>query len=234
MAIRTLGDIQDEFLIRGNYSTSVAFITDAILNDWLRQGYRFVANFKKWPYTEGRASTTYATTSEDWNYPEGWRPDSIRFLQIGGKRLEKLNFEDYQIFREESSSGDDRVYTDFGLLYSVNPNIDLTGTMTAWGQYTPAIDPTIKTDLTVFSDVAEEGNDAIVNEILSFAKTREKKPQEAKFYHEFAISQLNKLYEEVSVEQFKYQSHPDRGGWFKRFNVLTGRDQSDEVKRDQF
>ena len=92
--LNNVQDIQDEFLVRGNYSTSVAFITDAILNDWTRESYRFVANYKKWPYTEGRSSTTYATT-EEWTYPEGWKPDSIRVLQIGTKLFTKLNFEDY-------------------------------------------------------------------------------------------------------------------------------------------
>ena len=47
--------------------------------------------------TEGQ-TTTFAAT-EEWQF-EGYKADAIRCL-IGGSRLTKLNFEDYQTFREE-------------------------------------------------------------------------------------------------------------------------------------
>lgn len=231
--IYDVSDIQNEVLVRGGLATSTAFVTDQILNDWTRQGYKFVANWKKWPYTEGRVSTTF-TGAEEWSYPEGWRPDSIRILRVGDKRVRKLDFNNYQIFREEESSASERVYSDFGLTYFVNPNIDLSGTMVAFGQYTPTLDPTDKTAVTVFSGIAEEGNEAIVNEILSFLRTKERKPAESKYYHELAIAGLNKLWEEHLEEQYQYQTHLDSGGMFKRLDVLEGGYQDEIFKRDQF
>src|SRR5687767_14236959 len=111
--LRTAYDVIDQVLVRaGTSSTATGLYTDAVLRDWVDDAHRWTAGYKKWPFTEGRVSTTYSG-AEETNYPEGWRPDSIRLLQIGGKRYQKLNFEDYQIFKEEQSSNDDRVYTDF-------------------------------------------------------------------------------------------------------------------------
>src|SRR3990167_11352151 len=111
--IKTIGEIQAEVLVRANEATSAAFITDAILNDWTETAHDFAVGYKKWQLTEGRVSTIFATTTiNDMGdvvipYPEGWKPDSVRLLQIGGKRLEKITLEDYQIFREEQSNAND-------------------------------------------------------------------------------------------------------------------------------
>lgn len=232
MALNTLGDIQDEFLIRGNISTSVAFITDAILNDWTRIAGLWAASTHKYPFTEGRVSTTFSAT-EEWSF-EGYKADSFRLLQVGGKRLKKLDFKNYQIFREEEPDSDERVFSDFGRIVFINPNVDLSGTLTGWGQYTPMIDPTVKTDTTVFSDVAEEGNEAILLEMLAYLKDREKKPAESKGYYDRASLLLDGIWQRVLDEQFEYQTHPDSGGMFERFDVLRGRETDELTKRDQF
>lgn len=235
--INTVQDIQDEFLVRGNYATSAAFITDAILNDWTRQAHRFCANYKKWPFTEGRVSTTFTTgvgnDSDEWNF-EGYRADSFRIVQVGGKRLRKLNFADYQIFREEQPQNSDRVFSDFGNTVFINPRIDVSGTLTAWGQYMPNLDPTDKTATTVFSGNAEDANEALVNEMLNYVKTREKKPGEAKFYHELVVSILDRIWQEVENEQAMYQPHPTRGGMWERVDIIEGSYWDDTVKRNQF
>ena len=45
------------------------------------------------------------------NYPEGWKPDSIRLLRIGGKRFKKINFYKYQEFREDFSSDKKKIFS---------------------------------------------------------------------------------------------------------------------------
>lgn len=166
---------------------------------------------------------------------EGIKTDSIRILQIGDKRLLKLNFEDYQIFREEEPSGEDRVYSDFGRLVFINPNTGLSGTLTAWGQYAPVdIDMTDTSSTTVFSNYDEEGNEAIVEECLSYAKTRAIKENEAIVHHQKAIKILGDLYDRIRDEQFNYQTHRSRGGMWKRINVVDGGVEDDKIQRDQF
>ena len=53
MSIRTVGDIQDEFLVRGNVSTSIGFVTDTILNDWTRIATLWSGATHKFPFSEG-------------------------------------------------------------------------------------------------------------------------------------------------------------------------------------
>ena len=234
MAIRTLGDIQDEFIVRANIATTASgFLTDTILNDWTRFAILSSGASHKFPFTEGRVSTTFVGGTEEYPF-EGYKSDSFRLVQIGGKRLRKLDFRNYQIFREEESSADERVFSDFARALFVNPNVDLSGTLTAWGQYTPIVDPTDKTGTTVFSDNDEEGNEAVVLEMMSYLKDREKKPQEAEVYHKRAQLILDGIWDRVMGEAYQYQTHPDSGGMFRRFDVLRGSYQEEIFRRDQF
>ena len=231
--LNNISDIKNEFIVRNQSATTVAFYTDEILNDWIKQSHIAAAGYKKWPFTEGRISTTFAA-SEEWSF-EGYRADSFRIITIGGYRLKKLNFEDYLIFKEESPSDDDRIYSDFGNVVFINPSIDVSGTLTAYGQYFPAeLDTSVPTTKTVFSDRAEEGNEAMVNLMLSYARTREKKPTEAEYYEKKALQQLETLWSQIISEQGMYQTHPDRGGMFERVDVLEGSSSEEIRKRDQF
>lgn len=232
--ITTSGDIKTDILNKLGVSTTSAFYTDAILNNWIKSATRWATSYKKWPFTEGRVSTTYTSANEEWSF-EGYKADSFRIVQIGGKRLEKLNFEDYQIFKEEDSGANDRVFSDFGRLVFINPNIDLSGTLTAYGQYTPIdIDMTDTASTTVFSNGDEEGNEAIVEEVLSYAKIREKQEQESGYHHTRAMQILDSVYQKVAQEQFNYKTHRTRGGMWKRIDVVEGGVASDSISRDQF
>src|SRR3990170_5148363 len=131
----TISDLLQEITVRLGTDTTTAIYTDAILERWIDQAHRWAAGQHKYPFTEGKVTTTY-TTVEAKLYPEGWRSDSIRLLQIGTDtpaRLQKLTFEDYQIYRENNPSGTDRIYSDFAGEFYINPNIDLSGTTTLWG-----------------------------------------------------------------------------------------------------
>jgi len=230
--LKTSSEIKNDVIQKLGISTTAAFYTDAILNDWIKQATRWATAYKKWPFTEGRVSTTF-TGVEEWSF-EGYKADSFRIMQIGGKRLEKLTFDDYQIFREEDSGANDRVFTDYGRLVFINPNIDLSGTLTAYGQYTPVdIDLTDATSTTVFSDGDEEGNEAIVEEVIAFANTREKKENESNFHHTRAVQILDSLYKKVADEQFNYKTHRTRGGMWRRIDVINDSDISDN-NEDQF
>lgn len=230
--LRDVSDIQTEFLVRGNVATSVGFVDDTILNDWTRDAALWASATHKFPFTEGRVSTTFSA-SEEWSF-EGYKADSFRILQIGGKRLRKLDFANYQTFREEEPSSEDRVYSDFGRLVFINPNVDLSGTLTAWGQYTPTLDSTDKEALTVFSGYDEEGNEAIVVKMLSYLKDREGKPDESEFLRKRAQAILDGIWQRVLDEQYQYQTHPDSGGMFNRIDILDGHYEEEINRRDQF
>lgn len=221
-----------EVLVRNNRTTTDAFITDTMLQDWARQAHVWATSLHKWPFTEGRVSTTFSAT-EEWTF-EGYKADSFRILQIGGKRLKKLQFRDYQIFREEEPSSNERVFTDFGRTIFINPRIDLSGTLTAWGQYQPLLDPTDTTAETVFSSWNAEGNEAIVEKMSSFLQRRENNFDKAEIHDQRASAKLEEIWKAVLDEQYNYQTHPDSGGMFERFDILNGGISEEIFKRDQF
>lgn len=236
MSLRTTSDIINEVLVRNNRTTTDSFITDAMLQDWLRDGNNYATTQYKWPLSEVRDKSTAWTGAEEVPYTDftiDFKADAIRILQIGDKRLEKTQHEDYLKFREEQPSANDRIYADFGRTLFINPNADVSGTIAAFGQYTPQIDPTDATSTTMFSTFDEEGNEAIVEKMTSYLKRREHLPDEAELHDQRTDTILQKLWKKVQNEQYNYKQAPSSEGMWKRFDVLNG-GFSDEIKRDQF
>ena len=238
--LRTRDDLITEVLVRLETSTTAGFYTDTIMRNWWSQASQWATAYKKWPFTEGRVSTTWASlvTDEDalivGEYPEGWKPDSIRQLTVDGKRLDKKNYFRFRRYLEDNASTTERIFSDFGLRYYINPNMDITGTVTAFGQYTPVLDLTDETGLTVFSDRAPEGNEAIVEKMVSWGKLREQKQNESLAHDALATKALNELWEKVKDEQFGYQDTKYSDGMFTRIDVVEGLPFDDRIDTDQF
>lgn len=236
MSLSNVSDIQTEVLVRTNNTTTAGFITDAFLNDWIRMAHVWACSYRKWPFSEIRDRTLSFSGTEETPYTSftvPFKADSIRMLQIGGKLLTKLNMEDYLIFREQSPAGTDRVFSDYDRIVYINPSIDASGTITAYGQYQPTLDPTDKTATTLFSTRDEEGNEALVEKMTSYLKRREHLPDEAEVHDQRASLKLDEVWTRVQDEQFNYKTHRDRGGMFTRIDVVDGLNQGD-FKRDQF
>lgn len=231
------GEIINEFLVRNSANTSVGFYTDAICRDWADQGHKWASGYHKWPFTEGRYSTTFASlvTGEDGYligvYPEGWKSDSIRMMKIGGYEVGKREFYKFTKYLEDNVGDTSRIFSDYMRVYYVNPNIDVSGTVTLWGQYTPlGFDGTLPATETVFTG-EEEGNEAIVEEMMSYARKREKKLSEALAHHKEAQRILDEIWERIKAEQYNYQVPPN-DGMFERFSVIDG--DFGEFDEDQF
>lgn len=231
----TRGEIKTEILVRSGKDTTSAWTSEAFVNDWINQSYKWAAGYKPWPFTEGRTSTTFSAV-EEWDF-EGYKADSFRILQVGGKRFQKLNFEDYQIFKEDNSSSKEKVFSDFGGLVFINTLADVSGTLTAWGQYVPADIPdgdgATGDDLnTVFSEGGDEGNQAIIEKTLGYIANRDGKKDFAIKHYALSKELLDSLWKRVEDEQFAYQTK--NRGMFKRIDILKG-DLSDQLfRRDQF
>jgi hypothetical protein len=235
--LNSSSDIVAEVIVRSGVATTTTsqsgLYTDAILLSWLNTAMRFCASYRVWPFTEGRVSTTYTGTEEQ-TYPENFKTDSIRFIQIDGKRFQKTAFEDYQIFRENYPANEDRIFSDFSRVYFINPSSGVSGTLTAYGQYTLAPVTTIDTDVyTPFSNTEEDVNEAIVEEMISYARLREKNAQESEYHHQRAVKILDNVWTRYTAEQFAYQQSPKSEGIFKRMRIISnGLD--DITNEDQF
>lgn len=219
-------EIKMEVLVRLGKDTTSAWTSDTQLNRLIDQAHRWAAGYHKWPFTEGRFSTTFASliTNEDsylrGEYPEGWKSDSIRQLTVGGLRYQKTNFEDFQIYQEDQTSGTDKIFSDFARAYYINPNAGASGTISAWGQYTPAaLDDESASDETVFKG-EDEANQAIIDEAMSYLLRRDSRETEAINHHELAKKALDELWKRIGDEQFAYQSK-DRS-MFSRVDVING------------
>lgn len=190
--------------------------------------------------TEGKASTTAAsavTSPEGYTtiaYPEGYKADSIRLLTVDGKRFDKKNFYKFQSFLEDNPANTEKIWTDYARTVLVNPNAaDFSGTVVAWGQYTPALDVTDLAATTVFSDYDEEGNEAIIEKMTSYLKAREHLPDEVQLHEERAKQKLDAIEVLIDDEQFGYQDTDNDGMW-KRFDVLRGGFREDLFNRDRW
>lgn len=237
MALNDVSDIINEVLVRTNRSTTDSFITDQMLEDWLRTAHQYCSTQYKWPLSEVRDETISWDGSEEIDYSSfsiNFKADSIRMLQIGDKRLGKRNFEDYLIFREERKSAQDRIFSDFGRILFINPNADVSGTITAWGQTATSIDPTDASATTVFSSFDEEGNEAMVEKMSSYLKRRENTVDEAELHDQRADAVLAKVWKKIQNEQYKYQTGRDSEGIWKRFDVIGGGFRDEIFNRDQF
>ena len=228
-SISTIGGIKNAVLVKLGQATTSAYYTDAILDDWIDDAHKFATSYKKWSFTEGRISTTFSTSiTDDLNnyimeYPEGWKADSIRLLQIGGKTYDKKNFYQFMKYREENPSDNEEIYSDYARRIYVNSVASPSGTMTCYGQYMPVrLDGTDPSTGTIFSNYDEDGNQAIVQEVLSYAAQREKKPQvEIQSYHQMAIEILDRLWNTIAGEQAMYQPTDGEGMW-RRIDVVNG------------
>lgn len=225
-------DIVNQVLVRLGASTTLGYYTDTMMLDWFKLAHKYATSYKKWPFTEGKESTTFSSSTEEYEYPEGWRPDSIRMLQVGGKRHQKLNFEDYQRFREDNPSSSDRVFSDYVDRYFINPNTDASGTITVWGQYTPYFDVTDEDFTTVFSDVEEDGNEAIVQKMMGYAMEKEKKTQESMACYAKSKELLDGIWKRIQDEQYAYQTK--NRGMFKYFDVITGSGSNEDENQFNF
>ena len=235
--LQTRDDIFTAFLVRNNRSTTDSFITETNLKNFYKDSVLWAAAQHKWPATEGRVMTTYATGTgidSDEYFFEAYKQDSFRLIQIGGKRLRKLNFEDYQTFREEEPDSTERVWSDFNRTVFINPNIDITGTLVAYGQYQPIVDVTDETSKTFFSDYDDEGNEAVVEKMTTYLKQREHLQDEVVLHDQRAKAKLDEVWGRVLAEQHKYQTHESSDGMFKRIDVLEGGIADNLFDRDQF
>ncbi len=237
--MRTQTDIITEVLVRNNRTTTDAFITDTIIKTWYKDAHIWASSLHKWPFTEGKQSTTYTTSVTDdmgnavIPYFEGWKADSIRIITIGGKRMQKMEFGSFLRFIENNSTRTDRIYSDYGRQLYVNVKADVSGTLTAYGQYTPYIDITDESGVSIFSDFDAEGNEAIVEKMTSYLKNKEHLEDEAEKHDKKASEKLEEVWKRISDEQYAYQTRDQ--AMFDDFDVLSGRGiNNNNFREDQF
>jgi hypothetical protein len=252
--LRTQGDVISQFLVKMNTASSYGFYTDQILTDWCSNANQWAAAQYKWPFTEIRYSTTAASavTNEDGyttlTYPESFRSDSIRLLTVDGKQYNKKNFYKWREFVENNSADASKIYSDFNRSIFFSPSVSgFSGTVAMWGQINVAQLPSdsgiqVPTAPTIFTDIENDGNEALVYKMMEYAAQREKSPisvqkgqtvSAASNHAASAKAILEAIWKRVADEQYGYQDTLNEGMW-KRFDVTRGGFKEDTFRRDQW
>lgn len=235
MSLITKDNVIAEVLVRNNRTTADSFITYPMLNNWYVDANRWAAASYKWPFTEGRVSTTFTTgsgeDSDEYEF-EGYKADSFRIVRVGGKRLQKLNFADYLIMKEERPDSTDKVFSDFNRVMFINQNAALSGTTVCYGQIQEDMATIDEDHESVFTNWDREGNEAIVEIMSAYLKTRENKLDESNLHKQLAQDSLDRMWKRIQDEQYAYHTSPEREGMFKYFGVTdetgSGRSSVDE------
>lgn len=182
------------------------FWTPAMLESWLNQANRWACFYKHWPQTERARFTPSRANALFYDYPERFRTDSIRRLEIqqaDGKMLKytKKRYEDFMDYIQNNPAGTDRIFSDFRRQYFINPKVEVAGReICVWGQESPDV-LTLDTDITPFT----EGEEAIIKRALMIALQKAKKYREAAIERDEAKLILEQIWERSLEEQAQYQ-----------------------------
>ena len=82
------------------------------LKRWMNFGKDEAVARHPWPFTEGRREIASVSGQERYDYPSSMKSDSIRYMTVNDKRYGKLLFEDYLQYRENRSSGTQKLFSD--------------------------------------------------------------------------------------------------------------------------
>ncbi len=124
--------------------------------------------------------------------------------------MRKLEFQSFLRYIENYSlsgnNNNSRIYSDYARQLYVNTGADVSGTLTAYGQFQPYIDVTDESALTVFSGFDEEGNEAIILMMSSYVKSKEHLTEESEYNQKKAIEKLEEVWKRIGDEQYNYQT----------------------------
>lgn len=186
------------------------------LKRWINLAIQRAWDYARWIFSE-KAVYTQATNSEYYDYPDDFISDSINILKVEQKDGEmvtykKINFQDYQKYREEHPDGEDKVFSDFRRFYFINPNTFSAGKkIEIWGKKR-AKKLVNDNDLLPFSpdtdDEENSGNEAIVKFAFAFALASEKMKEPVRAAREKAEAYdiLAIIAEREKEEQAQYQT----------------------------
>lgn len=196
---------------------------------WLTLAKDEAVSRHSWPFTEGKIDFAATAGLETYDYPTNLKSDSIRYLTVGGKRYQKLLFEDYLNYKEDYPSGTDKYFSDRNRVIYTNYLVSgFGGTIVAYGQVevTGTVSSSITT--TVFSMAEPEGDEAIIKLAYSKALSSDKMKNKVGGNQEKAeaFEILDGIWKRIQERQHTYQTK-DRP-MFERIDIINGNNYEDE------
>jgi len=204
-------ELQTELQNRLSIVSTNTFWTLSMIKSWLNQANKWACNYKFWPFTEKAKYTISRANALYYDYPESFRSDSIRLLQIEQDDgimadYKKIRYEDFVKYVLENPSGTDKVFSDFRRQYFINPKVAVAKReICVWGQEKPAL-LVNDTDKTPFAEGDEAGEEAIIKRALMIALQKASNYQKATIERDEARLILEDCWARISEEQAGYQS----------------------------
>ena len=205
------------------------------LKRWINFGKDEAVARHIWPFTEGRREITSVSGQERYDYPSTMKSDSIRYMTVNDDRYDKLIFEDYLKYKEDRSSGNQRLFGDRSRELYINHLASGFGdTIVVYGQVTVDDMDSTTTSVTVFSFAEPEGDEAVIKLAYSkaLASNKLKDKPKARIERAEAFETLDGIWDRIRERQHTYRTKDTP--MFKRLNVVEGRYEDDLRNRNQF
>lgn len=217
-------DFQNAILDDLSVDSSNTFYNTPMIKRLINRAVRKAAAAYDWPYTERALKRDSESGQEYYNYPENWKPDSIKKLKYNGEKYDKKRFQDYEDYQEEYGTGaTDKIFSDYRNRYFINPAPaqDIAGGIEIWGQEIPD-DMVDDTDTTPFS--AEPEIEEIIIDItrgLILQKNKGSDMARSDKIIKEAMVLLSLVWDKVKKRQTGYKSK--NKSMFKRLNLFSNK-----------
>jgi hypothetical protein len=202
--------VQDDLTIDDQSTLFSPSLIDRVIN----RAYIKCATVYRWPQLEDAKTTSTQAGIETYDYPQGWRPNSLYRLEVDNIQYGEdpdgspLNFSDYLIWRRDDANAvsAERKWANQQTRYFIYPVPVAVGlnNITIWGSknVTSLI---FDSDLTIFSYNMPECNEAILLETLAILKSKGENDNSSQFKSSEAKGILVIAYNKLRQEQSKYE-----------------------------
>lgn len=196
---------------RLSVTSSSTFYTLTRVKSAINDAYIWAGGLFLWPATR-KAKTT--STQEDqyyYDYPVGFKTDSVFRIDIDGQEYDPKSFEDFLDYRRDNPTSTKRIFASYGKQYFIfpTPTADGSNNLDVWG-HEAVTTLSADGDKTIFSDSEPEGNEAIVKQALAVLQAKGKDKKLGQVEDAEAKQILAAIYSKQLAQQQKYQrlDHP--------------------------
>ena len=171
--MRTRADMETELLARLQVANNSTMFPSTRITQLIKDAYIWATTTWVWTDLVNGKYTSTVVNSEYYDYPADFRSNTIMRLTVDNVSYDRKAFEDYLAFKENNPNSDLKIFASYGRYYFIHPTPSSNGSnnITVWGSL-KADALTNSSDITIFTDNKEEGNEAVVKKALSVALTR--------------------------------------------------------------
>lgn len=217
--LSTRQDLETELSVQLMIANNSDTFSASRLTELIQDAYKVAGTARFWPsLMRARVSTAAANTQnlnyDYYDYPSDFLSESISRVYIDGLKYEKKRFQDFLDYVDNTQEGSDkpdrskRIFAEYGRQFFVWPNyvgVAPTNNLIVWGNIQPA-NLTNSTDMTIFSQWRDKGNEAIVQKALSVAMGRLDSGFSAQCLQKYQML-IDEIWQPIATEMQRAQNY---------------------------